>query len=290
MDRRIRVGIVGAGNAGTRHAQARISDPSATLMWIADVDPAQAPRLAVAAGAAADAIALEAIEQAPCDLWCICTSPASHLSIAERLLPTGATILIEKPVTASMAAVRQLAELSDVAKRVFVVSQHRFAPASQLARQIIDDGRLGSCVGIDKKICRHRSPTAQTDGWKADPALAGGDVLITLAYHVLDLVRWWFGPPSEVAARFTHSWPGRGEMHVGAVGRFGGTSFVLSAATGSNQTMPDEITMEFEQGRVEWCGDALLIDGIVAIPRPEGNLHDGQIHRLTVVSGYRRSR
>lgn len=281
MGNRIRVGIVGAGNAGSRHAQALLSDPSATLLWIADVDTAQAERLAAVSGGGAAAIALEAIEQAPCDLWCICTSPASHLPIAKRLLPTGATILIEKPVTASMAAARQLLELGNAAQRVFVVSQHRFAPASQLVRQIIADGRFGSCVGIDIRVYRHRSLTAQTVGWKADPVQAGGGVLITLAHHVLDLVQWWFGPPSDIAARLTYPWPGRGETHVGAVGRFGRTSFVLSAATGSNQTVPDEISMEFEQGRVEWRGDALLIDGIVALPRPEGNLHDRQIHGLT---------
>ena len=285
LGRPVRVGIVGAGNAGARHAQAIVSDPSSVLVAIADADIAAAAHLAHTTEPGADVVPIDAIAAVSCDLWCVCTPPATHIDIARDLLASGAVLLIEKPLAASLPVATDFA--ADAKNRVFVVSQHRFAPASRRLKEIVENGTYGRCPNLSVRLYRHRAAAVLAGGWKTDPAQAGGGVLVTLAHHTLDIARWCFGAPVDLAALIDRPRPDRGETHVAAIGRLGSTAFALSATVGQNATVADAIVMEFEHARIEWRGDTLAIDGVVVEPRPDDCLHARQIHALTaaIVAG-----
>lgn len=276
----IRAGIVGAGNAGQRHVGAMAEIAAIELAVIVDIDIGAAR--ALANNVERPCATSTNIEGWDCMLWSICTPPATHAAVALRLLSTGATILIEKPPCRSASAARSLLKaVSGLQARCFVVSQHRFAPATQLLRTLIRSGEFGAPLAIDVRVRRCRGLEELGASWKSDVATAGGGVLISVGYHVLDLVLSCLGPIEDIGAIAAGPWPGRSETRLAAVGRIGDAPISFSIAVGRNATLPDEIMIDCEEARVVWRGDELLIDDRVIVPRASpSSLHGRQIAAL----------
>jgi predicted dehydrogenase len=74
----------------------------------------------------------------------VLTPPAAHLEVAERCFAAGKHALVEKPLElTSERGGRLVAAGRRAGRRLGVVLQHRFRPASLRLREIIRAGRLG---------------------------------------------------------------------------------------------------------------------------------------------------
>src|SRR6185295_2401631 len=69
---------------------------------------------------------------------------------------------------------------------------HRFHPALQKAREIVDTGALGPLMFIRGRY-GHGGRTGYDREWRADPAISGGGELIDQGVHLIDLARWFLG-------------------------------------------------------------------------------------------------
>ena len=217
----IGVGLLGPAGIGQAHAHAYALVPR--VLW----PPTAVPRLVRVCGrerGKAEATrARYGFEQAS-DRWQdLVTDPAvelldncapNHLHLEPSLaaIRAGKHVFCEKPLGRSAAEAR---ELRDAAARAGVVNMvgfnYRFLPAVQLARRLIDEGRLGRIHHFRARFAdaSFLDPDAPFT-WHQDAAAAGSNALLDLGSHLVDLARFLVGEPSAVSgavATFTADRP-----------------------------------------------------------------------------------
>jgi predicted dehydrogenase len=69
---------------------------------------------------------------------------------------------------------------------------HRFHPAAQKARAILDAGDCGDVMFIRGRY-GHGGRVGYDKEWRADPEKSGGGELIDQGVHLIDLARWFLG-------------------------------------------------------------------------------------------------
>ena len=81
--------------------------------------------------------------------------------------------------------------------RVRVGFNHRYHPALQKAREIVDSGALGPLMFVRGRY-GHGGRVGYDREWRANPAMSGGGELIDQGVHLIDLARWFLGPFTTV--------------------------------------------------------------------------------------------
>ena len=108
----LRVGVIGVGHLGVRHAQTYASLPGVRLTAVCDIDLAKARRLARQLHCEAVIDARQLIGRI--DAASVAVPTTLHYAVGTPLLSAGIHLLIEKPLTTSL---RQAQALIDVAAR-----------------------------------------------------------------------------------------------------------------------------------------------------------------------------
>jgi predicted dehydrogenase len=142
----------------------------------------------------------EVVRRKDIDLVDVSTPGDSHAEIAIEAAKAGKAVLCEKPLANTVKdaeAMLKAVEKAGVAH--MVCHNYRRAPAVMLAKQLIQDGKLG-------RIFHYRGTYLQD--WIVDPAfplvwrltkeVAGSGALGDLAAHSIDLARFLVGEISEV--------------------------------------------------------------------------------------------
>ncbi len=177
----MKVVIVGAGSAGSRHASTIESvspDSVVTVVRSLDEIEALAPDIGVIA------------------------SPASTHAQAIDLL-RGAHLLIEKPLTTTVAQARALLDTSPANGAVELVGYNlRFTTSLQRLRSELQSGSIGRPLSVrcstGQWLPKWRPDADYRTGVTAQRSLGGG-VLLELS-HEFDYLTWLFGVPSWVIA------------------------------------------------------------------------------------------
>jgi predicted dehydrogenase len=146
---RLRVAVVGCGHLGSIHARLLKSLDEVQLVGV--VDPMLAARERVAAECGVPACAHSDELRGHIDAAVIATPTAHHHEVAEPLLSNGVHVLVEKPITKTVAEANRLIALARRRNLVLQVGHvERFNPAwnavvGQLANpQYIEAVRVGS--------------------------------------------------------------------------------------------------------------------------------------------------
>jgi len=119
----------------------------------------------------------------------IATPPRSHLELAAQALAAGKPVLLEKPMTGTVAEARRLAAQATApgAPPLMVAQTLRWNPVLQRARALWAE--LGPVHLI--RLAQRLQPT--TLAWQRElTETVGGSVLLT-GVHLFDLVRWLSG-------------------------------------------------------------------------------------------------
>lgn len=140
----IRVALLGAGYIAPWHADAIRSAPGLRLVAVCDRSEDAARKLASAYGIAWHTELDALIATGGCDVVHILTPPPLHKDLALRCLEAGLHVLVEKPVTLSVAELDLISAAADRNGRVLGVC-HNFLglPSWQRLRQVLDSGDLG---------------------------------------------------------------------------------------------------------------------------------------------------
>jgi predicted dehydrogenase len=133
---RVRIAVVGAGHFGRFHAQKVAASPDAVLAGVLD----QSPERAALIGTEVGAPVLPSLEAAlaGADALIIATPTGAHHAVAAAALDAGRHVLVEKPITATLAEADDLIARAARAGRVLQVGHlERFSAArGAIARHI----------------------------------------------------------------------------------------------------------------------------------------------------------
>ncbi|RLP09587.1 Gfo/Idh/MocA family protein [Propionibacterium australiense] len=140
----------------------------------------------------------ELIARDDIDLIDVCTPGGVHPDIAVAALQAGKHVLCEKPLANGLAEARHMAEAASAAQEQGVFSLVGFAyrrvPAVALAKQMIQEGRIGQVRQIRAAyqqdfIVDPEAPLA----WRLQKDKAGSGPLGDLGAHLIDLTHYLAG-------------------------------------------------------------------------------------------------
>ena len=167
----MRTAVVGVGYLGRFHAQKYASLPNSHLVGVADPSAEARSRVAAELGVAAYADYRELLGHV--DAVSVVTPTPMHFEVAKNFLDAGASVLVEKPMTVTVAEGQSLIELARRANRVLQVGHlERFNAAVQAVQpsltvpRFIESARLAPF--------KHRGTDV--------------DVVLDLMIHDIDLI------------------------------------------------------------------------------------------------------
>jgi predicted dehydrogenase len=135
----------------------------------------------------------EMLDQAGADAVSVCTPNDLHAPISIAAANKGLHVVCEKPLATNVADARAAWE---AARNVvtMVGFSHRFVPAAQFLKEVIEAGDLGQTFHVFAHMLQGWlvDPSAWA-GWRLDRAQAGGGTLADLGSHLLDLAAWYGG-------------------------------------------------------------------------------------------------
>lgn len=223
------VGMIGCGFMGRAHSQgwrtvnSAFSSPQVHMASIAGRDATAVARVAQEQGWTKSFTDWRDVVADPdIDIIDICTPGDSHSEIAIAALNAGKHVIVEKPLANSMEESRAMVEAAQAAQMRGIMSavnfNYRRVPALMLAKQLIDEGRIGEILHIRGAYLQDwLSDPKLPMSWRLQKERAGTGVLGDLGAHVVDLMRHLTGKSIEGVTghlrTFTHQRPdGSGNM------------------------------------------------------------------------------
>jgi UDP-N-acetyl-2-amino-2-deoxyglucuronate dehydrogenase len=200
---KVRFAVLGAGHIGKRHAEMIRRNPSAELMAIADVQPAEnlgIQEFGVPYFNSAEALFASGLEF---DVVNICSPNGVHAEHSLLALEHRKHIVCEKPMGLSKAECEQVIfKALQVSRQVFCVMQNRYSPPSQWIKDVIDRQLLGEIYLVQVNCYWNRDERYYKKGtWKGIQHMDGG-TLFTQFSHFIDIMYWLFGDIDDIQAKF----------------------------------------------------------------------------------------
>ena len=193
----LKVAIVGMGNIGNTHAGVYQKHPDAEIVAVCDVIKEKADRAAEKYGARAfysvDDLLASGIK---IDAASVTTAGkengGDHYQPTMQLLGAGLPVLGEKPISNNLEQAREMVALAKAkGLRYGINLNHRFTPAALLAKQWVNEGKLGELNMINMRMWIN-NPN-ETSPWFHIRALHP---------HSLDVMRYYAGDVEKVQAFF----------------------------------------------------------------------------------------
>lgn len=142
--------VVGGGVVSDYHLSGLTQCPDTELVAICDLDESRAREKATEYDINAYADFEGMLARESLDWIHLCTPVGTHLDLARMAMEDGIPVLIEKPVTESVAEAEELERLAEEHDAtVSVVHNHNFSPAMRKARGLIEDGTIGRLRSVD---------------------------------------------------------------------------------------------------------------------------------------------
>ncbi|MCA8977582.1 MAG: Gfo/Idh/MocA family oxidoreductase [Planctomycetes bacterium] len=210
----LRIGLIGTGFMGRAHSNAYRKAPNFFDLGMEPVLQAVCARSDGAAAsfaerwgfASAETDWRAVIDRDDIDAVDICTPNDSHRDIALAAAAAGKIIMCEKPLARTAAEGAEMVaavEKADVANTVWY--NYRRVPAVTLARQLIDEGKLGRIYHYRAQFLQDWTiaadlPQGGAGLWRLDHAAAGSGVTGDLLAHCIDTAMWLNGRIGKVSA------------------------------------------------------------------------------------------
>lgn len=193
----IGLGVIGCGSiAYWVHLRIAQRLRGAALVVAADPDPEARKRAERLTGIPVHARTEDLLSRADVDAVIVSGPTNLHAELVIAACSAGKHVYLEKPLASSTAEGARVVEAAERAGVTVALGfNRRFHPLYEQARQLIHDGRLGRVRAVQTTFCEPVLPDAMPE-WKRRRATGGG-VLLDLASHHIDLLRWFLA--DEVA-------------------------------------------------------------------------------------------
>lgn len=179
--KKLRAAVIGVGYLGRFHAQKYASLPNVELVGVVDSDAGRAAEIAESLGTVAFTDYRELAGKT--DVVSIVVPTSMHHAVASFFLKNGVHVLLEKPITTTVAEARDLISLASAKNLVFQVGHlERFNPAF---------------TAVSGKLCR----PGFIEAVRIAPFKPRGtdvSIVLDLMVHDIDIIRRFVG--SEITA------------------------------------------------------------------------------------------
>jgi predicted dehydrogenase len=210
----LRIGMIGYGFMGRAHSNAyrRVNNffdlqYEPVLQAVAARDKAKAEKFAHTWGyQSVETDWRKLVERKDIDAIDICTPNNLHKEIALAAAAAGKMILCEKPLSMNTAEGQEMVDAVEKAGVLNTVwYNYRRVPAVTLAKQLIDEGRLGRIFHYRANFLQDWTisadlPQGGAGLWRIDVKAAGSGVTGDLLAHCIDTALWLNGPIKSVTA------------------------------------------------------------------------------------------
>lgn len=199
MERKVRIGIIGAGNFSNSHLDGLKEVTNAEVVAICDMVRENADKQAKKYNIKDvyydyhDLLKREDIDAVTLPL-----PDQIHREIAVAAMRAGKHVLCEKPMALNMDDCKEMVRVAKETGMQLMVGQiGRYTPAFVKAKEIIEKGTIGEIFFIEAEYAHDYSKKGGMSGWRVtperEPIIGGG-------CHAVDLVRMLAGNPEEVFA------------------------------------------------------------------------------------------
>jgi 2-alkyl-3-oxoalkanoate reductase len=200
-ERKLRVGMVGAGYVSSYHLRAVKSLPFAEVVAIADLDRAKAQELAAAFGVPKVYRTLGEMNAEKLDVVHILTPPAYHAELSIQAMEAGAHVFVEKPMAETPGDCERMLEAARRTGRVLSVDHSaRMDPIVLQALEIVRSGGIGDVLSVTFLRSSSYMPFA---GGKLPAHYAKGSYPFQdLGVHGLYTIEAFLGPANNLDVKY----------------------------------------------------------------------------------------
>lgn len=201
----VKVGLVGSGRMGNVHARQYRKMPDVEIAFY-DKDPERSAAFAERW----QATPLNSIDEviARSDVVDICLPTHRHVEIGLQAVAHGCAIFVEKPIARDLASGAELVNAAAKAGTPFMPGQVvRFFPEYATGHRLVQEGAVG--VPAAARLRRGGAAPAGSQDWFMDHHRSGG-VLLDLAVHDFDWIRWTLGEVRHLYSRSVAAQSGGG--------------------------------------------------------------------------------
>lgn len=192
----VKVGILGAGGMGNVHARQYQKMSDLDLHFF---DPL--PEKAEGYAKQWSATPLDSVEAviSKCDVVDVCLPTDLHTDAGLKAIAAGRAVFIEKPLARTLEDCRKLIGAAGDANVPLMVGQVvRFFPDFALGHRLVKSGKIGTPAAARTR--RGGLAPVGSKGWFQDHHRSGG-VLLDLAVHDFDWLRWTLGEVKHLYSR-----------------------------------------------------------------------------------------
>ncbi len=214
--KKIKLGVIGIGNMGSKHAQNIIDGkcPEIELAAVCDVNPKRIEAILeyydkAESPACARPVAFDNAEKmmdsGAVDSVIVAVPHYDHPTLSIMALDKGLHVMCEKPAGVYTLAVKEMIAAADRHKDLTfaMMFNQRTNPAYRKMREIVQSGELGNIRRTSWIITNWYRPQSYYDSgdWRATWKGEGGGVLLNQCPHNLDLWQWICGMPTVIDAK-----------------------------------------------------------------------------------------
>lgn len=196
--KKLRLGMVGAGNIAKAHLDSYMSNPNVEIAAICDFNEttlkATADKYKIEKAFLSEKEMLENVELDAVD---VCVWNCSHAECSIMALNKGLDVLCEKPMAMNAKEAEEMLEAAKKNEKLLMLGfVTRFSNEAKVTKDFIEKGYLGDIYMAKATYVRRNG---NPSGWFSDKSRSGGGPVIDIGVHPLDLTRYLMGNPKPVS-------------------------------------------------------------------------------------------
>ena len=270
----LKVGMIGTGGIAGDHLRAYEQFPDRVqISAVCDLrEDAARAYAAEAGGAEVYSDAAKMLSEAEIDAVSVCTRHDTHAALSIAAMETGRHVLVEKPMGCSLEECREMLASAERNGVILMVGQNqRYVPSYRGAHLLVQRGELGK-VRAARCDAMQNLPDFVPGHWLHDGKLAGGGVVMALAVHSVDLLRYFAGDVARVTAltrTVREEFVNGAEDYALALLEFenGAIGELFSTFSGFRLPWVEQVTVFGDEGTIQtrpYFGDSPILDGATA--------------------------
>jgi UDP-N-acetyl-2-amino-2-deoxyglucuronate dehydrogenase len=276
---KIRAALLGSGKVAHIYAHALASLEDAHLAAVWNRTPGKAKEFAARYGIAAYTDIAQMIQQEKVRLAIVCNAHPFHAQAALPAIRAGASVLVEKPLAASLADCdAMIGAAREAGVLLGTIAQRRWYAPVQRVKKAIDAGKIGTPVlGTVHMLGWRDRAYYGSDPWRGTWADEGGGVLVNQSPHQIDLLQWYMGPVEALSgywANLNHPYIEVEDTGVAILRFRGGGLGSIVVSNSQNPALFGKVWVHGDNGAtvgVQTDGGAMFIAGMTTITEPPVN-------------------